>query len=168
MEQSDDGFDMGSAALIPSPCNPPPDLDGRCVRLRRLAGKPYLDAYTGGNAVTRSYQANDTQTWCFAIAGSAQDPSAPIGVSTPTYSIQHLSSGRFLDALGASDDYQAVMRHATNTDTQRWIPSPACDSFHLQQVSSGRSLDAYNSSGYDYRAVLRSWQNDGTQSWVTE
>lgn len=142
------------------------EFDGQCLRIQRDSDQRYLDAYTGGNGqvVTRNYQANDTQKWCFTVAGYAEDISAPTGAPlVPYYTIQHRTfNGQFLDAYGTSTyDYRVVLRDAQNNASQEWFVEWKL----LRQRSSGRLLDAYGSQ-HDHQAVTRSYQSDGSQNWT--
>jgi hypothetical protein len=134
-----------------------PDPDGECVRLLRVSDSRYLDAYTDGNGdvVTRPYQGNNSQLWCFAR------------VQSNYYEIQHRTfSGEFLDAFTSSaDDYKAVLRAEQNNYSQQWRLTSDSGFARLRQRSPARYLDAYSSSSYDYRAVTRGSQSDMTQHW---
>jgi hypothetical protein len=163
--ESDEPLSQQGSAL--DPCLPPLDLDGQCVHLNRLSGAPYLHAPAVANTnVATSTAVLDLRTWCFS---AVPDPIAPTGVFLPGYTVQHQTfSGQFLDAYESSgNDYRVVLRNEQGDATQRWVPEMSCESFHLFQESSGRYLDAYTGSQM-FRAVTRSFQTDGTQSWTVE
>lgn len=143
------------------------------MRLKRLSGKPYLDSATtiiNPDAVTRDHQSDGSQTWCFTVVDEGmEDPTAPSGVAWATFKLQqHSFSGQYLDAFETTNDYKAVLRNAQNNDSQIWRADIDCYAFHLIQQSTGRHLDAYNSTNQDFRAVTRPAQFDGTQDWFVE
>lgn len=132
-----------------------------------------LDAYTSGNGsvVTRLWQNNTTQTWCFTLDNDD-------GVDK--YTIQHRSySGQYLGAYESCCDHDVVLRDAQNNASQYWYveepsftavdvntngstPNPVV--VRLKQSSTWRYLDAYTSSN-DYQAVTRAYQSNATQDW---
>ena len=62
------------------------------------------------NIVTRPYQNNTTQQWRLTRVGS------------DTYTIQQVSSGRYVDAhQAANNDFRLVTRARQPNATQRWI-----------------------------------------------
>jgi hypothetical protein len=137
-----------------------------------------LDAYTShnGSVVTRAWQDNDTQVWCFTL--DADD-----GIDS--YRIQHRTySGQYLDAYESCCDYDVVLRDFQDNLSQRWyvlaspnIPASTTTTgttgstgnnvyVRLQQASSNRYLDAYTTSSDNYQAVTRSYQSNSTQDWL--
>ena len=53
-----------------------------------------------------------------------------------------------------------------NNDTQRWVLLPSKDgSFTVQQLSSGRFVDAHDSASNDFRVVTRGAANADRQRW---
>lgn len=91
-----------------------------------------------------------------------------------SFSIVHIASGRFLDALqDAKDDsmiefdFNVVIRPRQDNDRQHWlmIKEPNTGLFRIQQVSSGRFLDAHEISDKDFRVVTRPRQENNTQLW---
>ncbi len=57
-------------------------------------------------------------------------------------------------------------RTAQDNDTQRWVVTADGDPYTIVQLSSGRFLDAHESSANDYAAVTRTAQGDDTQRWT--
>lgn len=75
------------------------------------------------------------------------------------------NTARFLDAHQAGD-FNVVTRLFQNNDTQRWLlTDKGGGTFTIQQVSSGRFLDAYQSDNQDFRVVTRPPQDNNTQLW---
>ena len=78
---------------------------------------------------------------------------------------------RFLDVDGTADgDFRVVTRVYRGFDsTQQWrvtdLGSGMCT---IQQVSSGRFLDAHEVGARDFRVVTRPQQKRGTQIWRIE
>jgi len=133
---------------------------GVVYKVQQLSNSRFLDAHesSGNNyrVVTRTNQINDTQKWVFL--GDPDDIS--------TYTIQQLSSGRYLDAYTSGSDFTAVTRTAQNNDTQKWILSYFDDdTYTIQQKYNTRFLDAHESSN-DNDVVTRTAQNNNTQRWV--
>jgi len=141
-------------------------LDGHCYRLFQgpeSSGLPYLDAYTtgesDGDVVTRSFQDNDTQVWCFNE------------VSSGVFTIQHRSfSGLYLDAYLGSNDYKAALRSGPQTDgSQYWQVTYTTNTYpdphRIAQQVNGRYLEALTTSGSDYRAVTRPGSSSSLQRW---
>jgi hypothetical protein len=119
----------------------------RVVRLQG-GGLRFLDAdgTAGGDfqVVTRVYQGFDSiQHWRVTDLGS--------GVCT----IQHVSSGRFLDAREVGTrDFPVVTRPRQERDAQIWRIEDFGGGFiSIQQVSSGRFLEA--TLGGDFSVVAR-------------
>jgi hypothetical protein len=135
----------------------PNPLDGAC---RRIEAGRYLDAYTGGDGdvVTRPFQDDTTQRWCFTRVG------------TNIYTIQHRTfAGQFLDAFQTSNGHKAVLRDAQSNDSQRWETydyAGVAAYVPITQVSTGRRLTYLNSSADDYRAVTASSSNTGWMFWA--
>ncbi len=123
-------------------------LNGHCRRIKSVIGR-YLDAYTegDGNVVTRPYQDNNTQEWCFE-----RFISAPVG-----YWIRHrTTTGQNLDAYTSSDGYQAVLRDFQNNNTQLWDAIPTGDDRYLfRQMATGRYLAQPAPFGSDYLVSTR-------------
>jgi hypothetical protein len=135
-------------------------VDGYCYRLRTNTGW-YLDAYTSedGDVVTREYQANDTQTWCFSAI-----PGVP-----NVFRIQHQTfSGQSLDAFTSSNGYKAVLRNFQVDSTQHWEFTPGTDGrhFYLKQLVSNRWLEASTSSADDYRAFTSTSSSSNRRFWL--
>ncbi len=153
-------------------------LDGKCTRMRAPVGGVvrYLDAYTdhNGNVVTRSYQSNDTQLWCFTrvrdeiVSGLAGN--GPVTSYQGTwYTIQHRSfTGQYLDASVWSSDPPAVLRDAQSDHTQEWLVVNANGPIRQGAATFYRWLHPLPTSQDNYRVVasgnwnaLTSW-NLGT------
>jgi hypothetical protein len=167
---------------------------GMVHTIEQLSSDRLLDAHENTakdySAVTRGDQGNDTQKWV-AIHVAAEpevneappdpgegttDPEASFGIGVPdqlppsgtsAYTLQQLSSGRFLDAHQNSfHDFSAVTRRDQGNDTQRWVVAALGDgAYTVVQLSSGRFLDALESTGSDFSAVTRIAQNNDTQRW---
>ena len=64
-------------------------------------------------------------------------------------------------------DFVVVTRTAQNNDTQRWmIMNIGSDTYTIQQLSSGRFMDAHEVLDRDFAVVTRTVQNNDTQRWV--
>jgi hypothetical protein len=167
---------------------------GMVHTIQQLSSDRFLDAHENTakdySAVIRGDQGNDSQKWvAMHVAvepevnrtlldpgSGTTDPEVSFGIGvpdqlppsgTPTYTLQQLSSGRFLDAhQNSSHDFSAVTRRDQRNDTQRWVVAPVADGGHtVVQLSSGRFLDAHQSAGYDFSAVTRTVQGNETQRW---
>lgn len=126
----------------------------------------YLDAYhhpTGGilsidyNVVLRNNQDNNSQRWVLQ----------PVPGAANTFHVIQRSSGRYLDAYQTNGikDFRAVTRMRQDNDTQKWVLAAAPNGRRtLQQLSSSRFLDAYQSD--DFQAVTRPQQNNDSQYWA--
>jgi len=164
----------GPTAQVEQALSALPLPDG-CYRLRHVRNGRMLDAYTSGNGrvMTRDWQNNTTQVWCFTLDNDD-------GIDR--YRVQHRSySGQYLDAYEGCCDYDAVLRDRQNNATQKWYvlespnePAGASTSggvplgfsyIRLRQSSSYRYLDAYT-LGHDYQAVTRDYQSNNTQDWA--
>jgi hypothetical protein len=93
-------------------------LGGDTYTIQQTYNGRYLDAYTTEagkyRVMTREFELDSTQTW--KITRVYNGPNMP-----STYSLQHVSSGRFLDAYQDDDhDYRAVIWTAQDNTTQRW------------------------------------------------
>ena len=167
---------------------------GMVHTVQQLSSERFLDAHQNPaddySAVTRGDQDNDTQKWV-AMHVAAEpvvnrampdptdettDPEAAFGIGVPNelpvfgipvYTLQQLSSGRFLDAHeNSAHDFSAVTRGDQNNDTQRWEVAPLGNgAYTVVQLSSGRFLDALQSAGNDFSAVTRTAQGNDTQRW---
>ena len=138
--------------------------DDHTIR-QRSTGR-FLDAHEENDqdfsVVTRTDQQNDTQIWIVTpVAG--------------VYTLQQASNGRMVDAHQASSHDFSVVSRITQlhdlgqADTQRWVVSAlGDDTFTLQQLSTARYLDAYESSGNDFKVVTRTRQQNDTQRWIIE
>jgi hypothetical protein len=162
--------------------------------IQQLSSDRFLDAHQSSaddfSVVTRGDQDNDTQKWVAmhvatepvvnqAFPGPADETTNPesafgIGVPNqlptlgiPAFTLQQLSSGRFLDAhQNSAHGFSAATRGNQNNDTQRWVVSPlGNDAYTVVQRSSGRFLDAHQSAGNDFSAVTRTAQSNDTQRW---
>ena len=130
------------------------NLNGTCKRIR--VNSRYLDAYTSGDGdvVTRTYQDNATQLWCFGIVGNN------------TFRIHHGAfTGQVLDAHESTNGYKAVLRDMQGNSSQSWKVESINGQpiFALTQLSSARVLTYLDSSEDDYRAVttashIRIWE----------
>ena len=141
-------------------------LGGDDHTIRQRSTGRFLDAHEENDqdfsAVTRADQQNDTQVWVVTpVAG--------------VYTVQQASNGRFVDAHEASShDFSVVSRktqhhNPAQRDTQRWVVTAiGDDTFTLQQLSTARYLDAYESSGNDFKVVTRTRQTNDTQRWIIE
>lgn len=167
---------------------------GMVHTIQQLSSDRLLDAH--GNtakdysAVTRGDQGDDSQKWvAMPVAaepevnqafpgpeGETTDPEAAFGIGVPNqlptlgvpvYTLQQLSSGRFLDAhQNSAHGFSAVTRRDQNNDTQRWEVAPLGNgAYTVVQLSSGRFLDALQSAGNDFSAVTRTAQGNDTQRW---
>lgn len=163
---SDTLVDTVEYAVSTSPSTPteppippaPSPLHGHCFRLS-LIGDRFLDAYTtqDGDVVTRTYQNNDTQAWCFTqLAGE------------DVFSIQHRSFlGQFLDAYTSGSDKKATLRDRQQDGTQDWQVDYDGTVYRIEQISTGRHLEAKPSAAEDYRVVTRSpWETAWGQRWM--
>lgn len=125
--------------------------------IQQLSSGRYLDAYTSGSnftAVTRTAQNNDTQKWILSY------------FDDDTYTIRQKYNTRFLDAYQSTNDNDVVIRTAQNNDTQRWVLTKIGMIYTVQQLSSGRFLDAHENSSKDYDVVTRTAQQNDTQKWI--
>jgi hypothetical protein len=166
---------------------------GMVHTIQQLTSDRFLDAHENTakdySAVTRGDQGNDSQKWvAMHVAvepevsealpdpgeGTNADVAFGIGVpdqlppsGTPTYTLQQLSSGRFLDAhQNSSHDFSAATRRDQRNDTQRWVVAAVGDGAQtLAQLSSGRFLDAHESAGNDFSVVTRTVEDNDTQRW---
>ena len=137
-------------------------LDGQCVRMSTyVAGSlRYLDAYTthNGDVVTRPFQSNDTQSWCFTrvrdeTSGMAGGPSY-LGT---WYTVQHRSfTGQYLDAYVNTSGQRAVLRDAQTDHTQEWFVTNGSGTIKQGGVSSYRALAALTTSADNFGVVTRS------------
>lgn len=82
--------------------------------------------------------------------------------------IEHVSSGRFLDAWETSTyDFRAVVWSHQDNDTQLWKRTQISGNIYtLQQVSNDRYLDAHQNDANDWNVVTRPNQNNDTQRWI--
>jgi hypothetical protein len=83
--------------------------------------------------------------------------------------IQHVSSGRYLDAWenDPTNGTNVVVWTQQNNDTQLWERTHISgDVYTLQQVSNDRFLDAYETDGFDFRAVTWAPQGNDSQRWL--
>ena len=101
---------------------------------------------------------------------SAFPPLAHADIAPQVFTIQQVSSGRFLDAWNdGTHDYDVVTRPGQGDRSQEWLVTfddSGASMATLQQVSSGRFLDAHEISGLDFRVVTRPGpQGDQTQIW---
>ncbi len=92
-------------------------------------------------------------------------------IAEGTYTIQHKSNGRYLDAHETSSkDYGVVTRPKQNNDTQKWFimnDAERSNVYRILQISSLRYLDAYhNKPGKDFKVVTRPEQDNNTQKWI--
>lgn len=154
-----------------------PLASGACTISQVTTGRS-LDAYHDGpndfSAVTRAARDDDAQRWT----------AAPVGA---VYEIEQVSSGRRLDAHdNQAKDFSAVTRPSAvgggaggamghggpdgrgrDGDSQRWVATYlGGQAYTLQQLSSGRFLDAHETADNDYSAVTRTRQNHATQRWL--
>lgn len=83
--------------------------------------------------------------------------------------IQHVSSGRYLDAWENDPTHgtNVVVWTQQNNDTQLWERIRISgDIYTLQQVSNDRFLDAYETDAFDFRAVTWAPQGNDSQRWL--
>jgi V8-like Glu-specific endopeptidase len=132
------------------------------VTVQQVSSDRYLDGHDDASedfsVVTRTAQHNDTQRWVVT----------PVAGRLSTYTLQQLSSGRYVDAhvVGGAADFSVVTRTAQDDDTQRWLLAPRADgTFTVTQASTGRRLDAHEHAGKDFSVVTRTAQDDDTQRW---
>jgi len=149
------------------------DLDGNCFRAFMVIGDPngynqirYLDAYTSGGraAVTRRFQDDDSQRWCFTA--KEQDPDGEGGLpGIWTGTIQHgsFSSGLFLDAKTDTTAHEAFVRSSQDDGTQDWRAFERSEgrTMALVQEPTGRHLFAENVAANDFRVLA----GPGSTSW---
>jgi len=95
------------------------------------------------------------------------------------FTIQQFTNGRFLDAYETSEqDFSAVTRPAQKLSgsieyksTQRWVLTPTrignnpLRVWNIQQLSTGRFLDAHETSVQDFSVVTRTAQNNDSQKY---
>ena len=89
--------------------------------------------------------------------------------SADTVRIQHVSSGRYLDAWenNATHGTNVVVWTHQNNDTQLWRRTHVSGNIYtLQQVSNDRFLDAYETEPFDFRAVTWAPQGNTSQQWL--
>ncbi len=134
---------------------------GMVGTIHQVSSGRYLDAHQHStndfSVVTRTAQNNDTQRWV----------ALPVPGQLSTYTLQQLSSRRFVDAHVVGNDFSVVTRPRQNNDTQQWkLAEVDGGAFTMRQVVNGRFLDAHQSSGNDFSAVTRPAQNNDTQEWV--
>lgn len=106
-------------------------------------------------------------------AGAVFSPFAPVAhaeIPPQIFTIQQVSSGRFLDAWNdGTHDHDVVTRAGQGDSSQEWLVTfddSGAAIATLQQVSSGRFLDAHEIDSLDFRAVSRAGgQTDNTQNW---
>ncbi len=167
---------------------------GMVHTIQQLSSDRFLDAHENTakdySVVTRGDQGDDSQKWVVmpvavepgvnrALPDPGEGPTnleveSGIGVpgrlplsGIPAYTLQQLSSGRFLDAhQNSSHDFSAVTRRDQRNDTQRWVVAPTGNDGHtVVQRSSGRFLDGLQSAGNDFSVVTRIAQRNDTQRW---
>ena len=167
---------------------------GMVHTIQQLSSDRFLDAHENTakdySAVTRGDQGDDSQKWVAmhvavepgvnrALPDPGEGPTnleveSGIGVpgrlppsGIPAYTLQQLSSGRFLDAhQNSSHDFSAVTRRDQRNDTQRWVVAPTGNDGHtVVQRSSGRFLDGLQSAGNDFSVVTGTAQRNDTQRW---
>lgn len=97
-------------------------------------------------------------------------PTAHAAIPPQIFTIQQVSSGRFLDAWNdGTHDYDVVTRPGQGDASQEWLVTfddSGTATGTIQQVSSGRFLDAHEIGELDFRAVSRpGGQTDNTQNW---
>lgn len=69
--------------------------------------------------------------------------------------------------LDVDKDLRAVTRPPTGNDAQKWLLTPVGrDEYTIQQKSTLRYLDAYDTPDSDYGVVTREKQDSNTQVWV--
>jgi len=128
--------------------------------VRQLSSQRALDAYENPakdyRAVTRRFQGNTSQDWkLIPVCGVTK--------------LQQLSTGRFLDAHSTDGDFSVVTRTAQDNATQLWVIHTWSPHVKLvQQISSSRFLDAFESASNVYGAVTRPLQEENafaSQLW---
>ncbi len=135
--------------------------------IRQSSTGRFLDAYQSQGrdyaVTTRPIQPNQTQIWVLTEV----DP------SKRHYRIQQYVNGRYLDAYRTEGrDFGVTTRPYQTNDTQVWELSerPGSEStVTIRQVGARNRagyLDAYGSSGRDFRTVTRPEQRDATQQWT--
>ncbi len=97
-------------------------------------------------------------------------PSARAAIAPQIFTIEQVSSGRYLDAWNdGTHDHDVVTRPFQGDASQEWLVTfdeSGAAMATLQQVSSGRMLDAHEIGELDFRAVSRpGGQTDNTQTW---
>ena len=102
------------------------------------------------------------------IVASVAMQAAAVASLPKGLSIQHVSSGRFLDAYQSGDkDFRLVTRSKQSDDSQQWILKLlGNNTYTLQQKSTGLYVDAHESVEQDYALVTRAAQGNSTQQWM--
>ncbi len=142
--------------------------------IRQQSSGRFLDAHESSSnnfsAVTRPAQGNDSQRWLHLF--DEDEPIPPNVPGAPPQGFRRrwmqLSTRRYLDAHESGNDFSAVTRTKQNNSSQQWNSGVALGgaTIPLSQHSSGRFLDAHESSSNNFSAVTRTSQNNNTQRWV--
>ena len=147
----------------------PPEGDGNiarvqqpfeteCVRIDQKSSSSRLGSEGDQVFVDFFFREPDPRrTWCLDLVASLRYQLRP-------YEVQEM----YVDAYTSGNDYSVVLRPRQSDLTQTWsIFSDGPNVFRIQQVSSGRYLDAHTpvpGSGTGF-AVTRPPQYDGSQQW---
>lgn len=123
-------------------------------------GLRFLDAHEIADrdygVVTRDAQGNNTQLWKM------------MKMMDGTWTIQQVSSGRFLDAHEIDDgyDYRLVTRPSQGNATQQWTLVDYGGGFYtIQQASNGRYMEGLLTSDTDFRVVTRATRTNDYSVW---
>ena len=102
-----------------------------------------------------------------------------VAKGTTCYTVQHKVNNRYLDAHESENqDFRAVTRPGQDDSSQKWkliwaatgkqrteetLPN---GNYEMMQMGTGRYLDAYESSQFDWRATTRPPQGNDSQEWT--
>jgi hypothetical protein len=162
--------------------------------VRQKSSGRLLDAYQSSghdfSAVTRPAQNNDTQRWRFTPIGmvhtiqqlssdrfldaqrsSADDYSAMTRADqdndTQRWVAMHVAGEPVVNrALSNPTDESTNSEPAFGIGVPNQLPTSGIPVYTLQQMGSGRFLDAHENSARGFSAVTRGDQNNDTQRWV--
>jgi hypothetical protein len=110
-----------------------------------------------------------------------QEPEGIVSMNTKTlrpgvYTIQHKSSGRYVDAYTTRKDFALITRPARDYvpddghlffDPPTWVITPVGGVYTIQQKRGGRFVDAHEIAEKDFAVVTRPAQSfDDTQKWI--
>jgi hypothetical protein len=129
---------------------------------RQLSIGRFLDAYESGEdyrLITRLREEFTlSQVWL-------RDP-VVVPQEDEKYWIRQRSTFRYMDAYENGQDYQAVTRSWQENTSQQWNIEAVGRVYTIRQVSTGRFIHAYDSSGTEFGLATRPREDSDPQYWV--